>query len=126
MIPNPVLRVVFAILPGIIGQLFGGFKSNAENDRYREAISSQVIPTVISQVRPQVMDSLQRSESEIIRVVSEQISEKVSAQKSLYDEVAKRSESEISALQSKQQDLEKIKNEMKTKAIAKGVFADVN
>ncbi len=126
MIPNPVLRVVFALLPGIIGQLFGSFKSNAENDRYREAISSQVIPTVISQVRPQVMDSLQRSESEIIRVVSEQISEKVSAQKSLYDEVAKRSESEISALQSKQQDLEKIKNEMKTKAKAKGVFADVN
>jgi len=120
-IPNPVLRVIFAILPGIIGELLGNVRSNNEADKYRQAIASQVIPGVISQVRPQVLESLNSVEGEIIRVVSEQVESKVSSQKALYDEVTKCSESEIQALQANKSILKDIRQAM-TEA-AQGVVA---
>ena len=121
MIPNPVLRVVFAILPGIIGTLFDNFRENTQEDRFREAVSSQVIPTVMSQVRPQVMESLNAAETEIIRVVSEQVTRKLEKQKSLYDEVAQKSDAERQSLLEMQQVLESIRDQINTSA--KGVFA---
>jgi|TARA_B110000211_G_scaffold93297_2_gene108788 GTP-binding protein EngB required for normal cell division len=121
MIPNPVLRVVFAILPGIIGTLFDNFRENTQEDRFREAVSSQVIPTVMSQVRPQVMESLNAAETEIIRVVSEQVTSKLEKQKSLYDEVAQKSDAERQKLIEMQQVLESIRDQINKSA--KGVFA---
>lgn len=120
MIPNPMLRVILSILPGIIGELFGNFRNNNELDKYRQAIASQVIPGVISQVRPQVLESLNSVEGEIIRVVSEQVESKVSSQKALYDEVAKCSESEIQALKENQDSLKNIRLTMTE--TAQGVF----
>jgi hypothetical protein len=112
LIPHPVLRIIFAILPGIIGELLGSVRSNNEADKYRQAIASQVIPGVISQVRPQVLESLNSVEGEIIRVISEQVESKVSSQKALYDEVAKCSEAEIQALQESQGLLKNIRQAM--------------
>lgn len=121
MIPNPVLRVVLAILPGIIGTLFGKLRENSQEDKLRDAISSQVIPTVLSQVRPQVMDSLNTAAAEIIRVVSDQVTSKLEKQKSLYDEVSQKSDAEHQKLSEMQLALEAIREQINTSA--KGVFA---
>jgi len=120
MIPHPLLHVIFSILPGIVGELFGGLRSKNEVSQYREAIASQVIPGVISQVRPQVLESLSSVEGEIIRVVSEQVESKVSNQKELYDEIAKCSESEIQALKENIDSLKDIRLTMTE--TAQGVF----
>lgn len=121
MIPHPVFRIIFSILPGIIGKVFSIFKSKNENNEYREAIVSRVIPTIISQVRPQVLDSLTSSEQEIIRVVSEQVERKVNNQKAVYNEITTRSEPEIQALREHQEALNDIR-QMMTKR-AQGVIA---
>ncbi len=120
-IPHPVLKVVVAILPGIIGQLFIGLRQSHKAAKYRDAISSQVIPGVMTQVRPQVLESLNSVEGEIIRVVSEQVAEKVSKQKSLFDEVAQRSDGELQGLREKQGALKDIRSAMVDSA--KEVFA---
>lgn len=107
-IPHPVLKVVFSILPGVIGALFDAFREKSETEQYRKAISSQVIPSVLSQVRPQVVDSLNATESEIIRVVSEQVSSKVENQKRVYDEVASSAAEDLQAIKSNISQLEEI------------------
>lgn len=121
MIPHPVLRVALSILPGIIGQLFGNLRNNHEMKQYRQSISSQVIPAVISQVRPQVMESLNSVQNEIIRVVSEQIENKVSNQKAIYEKVNTRSESEIEKLRGHQETLNNIR--LTITKTAQGVIA---
>jgi hypothetical protein len=75
----------------------------------------------MSQVRPQVMESLNTAETEIIRVVSEQVTNKLEKQKSLYDEVAQKSDAERQSLLEMQQVLESIRDQINTSA--KGVFA---
>lgn len=120
-IPNPVLKVVFAILPGIIGDLFDRLRENNELEQYRQVISSQVIPGVIAQVRPQVLSSLNSLESEIIKKVSDQVTAKVEAQRAIYNEVAEASEAEMKNLQDAIESLKSIRAEMSKSA--EGVLA---
>ncbi|PHS64297.1 MAG: hypothetical protein COB09_07925 [Thalassobium sp.] len=115
-IPHPVLKVVFAILPGIIGQLFSNLHESNETGKLREAISAQVIPAVIAQVRPQVLDSLNAVEAEIVRLVSEQVTDKVNKQKTLYENVTQCSQQDIEMLRTKADMLKAICTEMKNNA----------
>ncbi|SFD16175.1 Dynamin family protein [Microbulbifer thermotolerans] len=120
-IPNPVLKVVFAILPGIIGNLFDRLREKNESEQYRQVISSQVIPGVIAQVRPQVLSSLNSIESEIIKTVSDQVTAKVEAQRAIYNEVAEASEAELEKLQNAVEALKRIRADMSKSA--EGVIA---
>jgi len=115
-IPHPVLKVVFAILPGIIGSLFDSFREKNDSDQYRKIISSQVIPSVLSQVRPQVLGSLNSIEGEIIKTVSDQVSAKVEAQRKIYNEVSEASESELEELQRVVESLKEIRTNMSNSA----------
>ena len=115
-IPHPVLKVVFAILPGIIGSLFDNFREKNDSDQYRKIISSQVIPSVLSQVRPQVLDSLNSIEGEIIKTVSDQVSAKVEAQRKIYNEVSEASDSELEELQRVVESLKGIRTDMSKSA----------
>lgn len=120
-IPHPVLKVVFAILPGIIGSLFNSFRENKESEQYRQAISAQVIPSIIAQVRPQVLSSLNAIESEIIKTVSDQVTAKVEAQRTIYNEVSEASEAELEKLKNAVESLKSIRAEMSKSA--EGVIA---
>jgi len=120
-IPHPVLKVVFAILPGIIGSLFDSFREKNDSEQYRQIISSQVIPSVLSQVRPQVLSSLNSIEVEIIKTISDQVSAKVESQRAIYNEVAEASESELEKLQDAVECLKSIRTEMSKSA--EGVIA---
>lgn len=116
LIPNPILKVVFAILPGIVGELFGSLRQKTEANQLREAICNQVIPGVLTQLRPQVNESLLCIEAELIRVTSEQVAQKISAQKSLYDEMAKTAGQEASQLEISLSSLKQIRSEMQQNA----------
>ncbi|MGT8838408.1 dynamin family protein [Vibrio cholerae] len=116
LIPNPILKVVFAILPGIVGELFGSLRRKTEANQLREAICNQVIPEVLTQLRPQVNESLLCIEAELIRVTSEQVAQKISAQKSLYDEMAKTAGQEASQLEISLSSLKQIRSEMQQNA----------
>ncbi|MCG3746036.1 dynamin family protein [Vibrio cincinnatiensis] len=116
LIPNPILKVVFAILPGIVGELFGSLRQKTEANQLREAICNQVIPGVLTQLRPQVNESLLCIEAEMIRVTSEQVAQKISAQKSLYDEMAKTAGQEASQLEISLSSLKQIRSEMQQNA----------
>ena len=115
-IPHPVLKVVFAILPGIIGSLFDSFREKNDSDQYRKIISSQVIPCVLAQIRPQVLDSLNSIEGEIIKAVSDQVSAKVEAQRKIYNEISEASASELEELKKSVESLKEIRDNMSKSA----------
>lgn len=114
--PHPVLKVVLAILPGIIGMLFEGFRTKNKSEELRQAISSQVIPSVISQVRPQVLESLNEVEGEIIRTISNQFTTKIESQRAINEQVSEASKTELETLQKKLEELKEIRNEMNSSA----------
>lgn len=61
LVPHPVLRVVLAALPGLIGALFIAVQEQRQRAQLLEAVSTQVIPSVIRQIRPEIeraIDSL--------------------------------------------------------------------
>jgi len=115
-VPTPIIKIALAILPGVVGELFGNLRQKNEANRLRDAICNQVIPAVLTQLRPQVTESLQSIEAEIIRVTSEQIAEKISVQKALYDDLAKTTEKEAGQSKAALASLEDIRNEMQKNA----------
>lgn len=116
VIPNPVLKVVFAILPAIVGSLFNGIREQNQSNHYRQVICTQVIPRILVEVRSQVQDSLCSIEVEIIAAVSEKISAKVEAEKALYKNVYETSEVELIELRKTIDALYEIREKMNESA----------
>ena len=54
LVPHPVVRIVLAALPGLIGALFVAGQEQRQRAQLREAVSTQVIPSVVRQVRPEI------------------------------------------------------------------------
>ena len=54
LVPHPVVRIALAALPGLIGALFVAGQEHRQRAQLREAVSIQVIPSVVRQVRPEI------------------------------------------------------------------------
>lgn len=87
---NPVLGVVIAILPSILGGLFGLGKQKAQNDN----AESQIRNKLIGEVFPQIKSKLRM---ELPEILQEQVSKMITQVRSQYEQV----------LSSQQQELEK-------------------
>lgn len=111
-IPHPVLRVAFAILPGIIGSLFNSFMDKNQAEQYRQIILSQVIPAVMSQLRPQVESSLDAVQQEIIKRLSGQISAKVDAQRLIYNDLTSATSDDLARMQQSVEQLKQLRAEL--------------
>ena len=98
-IPNPVFKVALAILPGIIGNLFDGFRDQRQKDQARDAITSQMIPQIISQIQPQISESLTQVQAEMIRAVAERFEQNILAEQKILEQVSKVSKSEREELE---------------------------
>lgn len=92
-IPNPVLKVVLAVLPQFISSLFGNFQEKRKTVQFRQVLADQLIPGVIAQIRPQVLDSLNSIQLEMIKAVAEQFYQKVESEKKILDDLANSSDS---------------------------------
>lgn len=84
-IPNPLAKVIFAILPGIIGQFFGSIKASREQERYSDAIRNQIIPDIIRNVKPEISRSLTQITETLSQAVSEQFVMKINEQKAILE-----------------------------------------
>ena len=54
LVPHPVVRIVLAALPGLVGAFFVAGQERRQRAQLREAVSIQVIPSVVRQVRPEI------------------------------------------------------------------------
>lgn len=87
---NPILGVVIAILPSILGGLFGLGKQKAQNDN----AESQIRSKLIGEVFPQIKNKLRM---ELPGILQEQVSKMIAKVRSQYEQM----------LSSQQQELEK-------------------
>jgi|GEM_PF-435988 len=99
IIPNPVFKVALAILPGIIGHLFDGFRDQRQKDQVREAINNQMIPQIVSQIQPQILESLTQVQAEMIRAVAERFEQNILAEQKILEQVTKISKSQREELE---------------------------
>ncbi|MCL5050380.1 MAG: dynamin family protein [Firmicutes bacterium] len=84
MIPHPVIKVILAILPGIIGHLFDNFSASQADKKYEAAITGQVIPSVMSQLRPQIREALMQVSDSLTTAISQEFEAKIQRQQDIY------------------------------------------
>ena len=92
--PHPVMKVVLAILPGIVGTLLDTMAEQRKEDRLKEEIAQNTIPDVLRQITPVV--------DEAMLTISEQV---ISAISSEFNDLLKEKAEAIEALQ-KQNEIE--------------------
>lgn len=116
MIPHPVIKVIMMILPGIIGTLFDQFSTSQENKKYQDAIVSQVIPSVMAQVRPQIADALVQVNDSLTNAISQEFETKIQRQQDIYNKAQKENERQTDELEHELAELNNIRNSLNTQA----------
>lgn len=92
-IPNPILQVVATILPSVLGAIFGGIGEGKKLEQAKEAIRTQVLPSVESHLRPQLLEFLLQAQEQIVQSVSKAFDERIKAQKEVLEKINKEAES---------------------------------
>ncbi|MFI3247089.1 MAG: hypothetical protein R3Y10_11525 [Ferrimonas sp.] len=113
-IPNPYLRVVFAILPGIVGSLFDSAKASYEQARIVDVINTQVIPSVIDKIRPELALTLSQITEGMIRAVAEQFETKLSEQRAILSKAQEASQQTVAEIAAKVDALQVIRKDVNT------------
>lgn len=93
-IPHPILKVVTAILPGLLGALFNSLGDGQKLEQAKEAIRAQVLPSVESQLRPQVLEFLLQAQEQLVQAVSSAFDERIKEQKEILENINKEAESD--------------------------------
>ncbi|HHK4287125.1 TPA: hypothetical protein ACQTXO_006428, partial [Pseudomonas aeruginosa] len=92
-IPNPILQVVATILPSVLGAIFGGIGEGKKLEQAKEAIRTQVFPSVESHLRPQLLEFLLQAQEQIVQSVCKAFDERIKAQKEVLEKINKEAES---------------------------------
>lgn len=116
LIPHPVVRVILAILPGIVDQLFRGAKESREKERYAEAVRSQVIPSVLRQIRPEVCSALSQISESMMQAVTEQFEAKISQQQEILEKAQAESDAKSTDIEACITTLESVRKNINTMA----------
>ncbi|WP_417614198.1 dynamin family protein [Oceanisphaera sp.] len=115
-IPIPLLNIVLAILPGIVDQLFQGAREAREKERYAEAIRTQVIPSVLRQVAPEVSSALAQVSQSMVQAVTEQFEVKISQQQEILEKAQADSDASATDIEASVTALESVRKNINTMA----------
>ncbi|WP_086301169.1 dynamin family protein [Campylobacter devanensis] len=111
---NPVvgaiLHAVFAILPGIFGKIADSKRLEAVIEQVR----NEVIPSILSQIRPKLNEYFAQTTNEIINAISQEFTQKMSEKEDEIKNAQKEKELAISEVEDKISYLEDRRAEIQT------------
>lgn len=105
-----ILSVVFAILPGIVGKLADSKKLEV----VKEQVRNEVIPSILSQIRPELNEYFAQITNEIIDTISQEFTQKISEKADEIKNAQKEKELAISEVENKISYLEDRRVEIQT------------
>lgn len=105
-----ILSVVFAILPGIVGKLADSKKLEV----VKEQVQNEVIPSILSQIRPELNEYFAQITNEIIDTISQEFTQKISEKADEIKNAQKEKELAISEVENKISYLEDRRVEIQT------------
>lgn len=96
-IVGTILSAVFAILPGIFGKLADSKRLEA----VIEQVQNEVIPSILSQIRPKLNEYFAKTTNEIINAISQEFTQKMSEKEDEIKNAQKEKELAISEVEDK-------------------------
>lgn len=96
-IVGTILSAVFAILPGIFGKLADSKRLEA----VKEQVQNEVIPSILSQIRPKLNEYFAKTTNEIINAISQEFTQKMSEKEDEIKNAQKEKELAISEVEDK-------------------------
>ncbi|MBR6612072.1 MAG: hypothetical protein IKK93_07540 [Campylobacter sp.] len=105
-----ILSAVFAILPGIVGKLADSKRLEA----VKEQVRNEVIPSILSQIRPELNEYFAQITNEIIDTISQEFTQKISEKADEIKNAQKEKELAISEVENKISYLEDRRVEIQT------------
>ena len=105
-----ILSVVFAILPGIVGKLADSKKLEV----VKEQVQNVVIPSILSQIRPELNEYFAQITNEIIDTISQEFTQKISEKADEIKNAQEEKERAISEVENKISYLEDRRVEIQT------------
>lgn len=104
-----ILSAIFSILPGI----FSKFAESKKEEVVKNKIKDEVIPSIISQIRPELSAFINEQVSQIINNISLAFEEKISAEQANIEAITAQKASELGDIEARIANLETQKNELK-------------
>lgn len=112
IIPNPIFKIIVAILPGIIGQFFDKLSGENEKSKLIQLIDTQVIPSVIRQIKPDINNMLTVISKNMKQAVLEEFENKINEQRNIFNNQQKEFEKNEEKCNAYLDDIEKAKEEI--------------
>ena len=109
-IVGTILSAVFAILPGIFGKIADSKRLEA----VKEQVQNEVIPSILSQIRPKLSEYFAQTTNEIINAISQEFTQKMSEKEDEIKNAQKEKELAISEVEDKISYLEDRRVEIQT------------
>ncbi|WP_086321981.1 dynamin family protein [Campylobacter devanensis] len=109
-IVGTILSAVFAILPGIFGKLADSKRLEA----VKEQVQNEVIPSILSQIRPELNEYFAKTTNDIINAISQEFTQKMSEKEDEIKNAQKEKELAISEVENKISYLEDRRVEIQT------------
>lgn len=109
-IVGTILSAVFAILPGIFGKIADSKRLEA----VKEQVRNEVIPSILSQIRPKLSEYFAKTTNEIINAISQEFTQKMSEKEDEIKNAQKEKELAISEVEDKISYLEDRRVEIQT------------
>ncbi|MFJ5692053.1 dynamin family protein [Providencia stuartii] len=84
-IPHPAVKVILAILPRVVGDLFDLINESRQKDRYHTVINNEVIPSVLNNVEPKIDSAIDNIQQAITNLISNEFATKLNEQKEIFE-----------------------------------------
>lgn len=84
-IPNPVIKIVLAILPNVIGSIFNSLSESRERDKYYDLINKSVIPKIIKDIDPKISSAISDIKNAISNSILNEFTENIEQQKRILE-----------------------------------------
>jgi len=116
LIPHPLLKVVLAILPGILGAFVDMYSQNKKDENLKATLSSDVIPNIKNQLRPEISKSLNEVIASMVSAVSNQFKERITEQTLIVEKSQSFTDEQLSAYTAQSEILQSTLNSVNTLA----------
>lgn len=108
--PHPLLKVALTILPSLLDGIFGSISEGQKQEKIKEAIRTEMIPSIERSLRPEVSTFLIQAQEEALELVSSSFEQQITAQKNALAEICQKAsisnaESQIAAAREAQSGL---------------------
>ena len=110
---NPVISVILAVLPHILGSFFEGQKEKKQLEDIKKQILTNVIPSIKMEIRKNIVDIFTKQIDELIENIANQFEEKLKSKKRDIEETEKEKQQKLNDIVEEVKKYENIKTEIK-------------